>query len=624
MTMNQKPHDPFKPLRHFHELVQAKCEELPEDIENWEHMANQHDEESRTYQNIIQSSVEPRQEYLRILTKVNMKISDIFKIIEGDNEVNLPDVNLEMPVETVLRKYADFTLGLSDILESNHSFNRFFNELIDLILHIRSDLSQTILRCSKGDLNFKEVEHHLKVIEPDLETIMEDHILEKKSLLSSFTEQLIQKIELDVSVRQTIQDRHVMHSTLQTYLNQIEVNDDFSSLIPTLQFKIRQIVSRPLDQILSEQQVEVDVTKHELNQLLEPVSGQNEFKVPDSAASVHQLLQQAVKKTEEMNRLKANVIGSFKHLVTQIDQLFKFDPLPPVQAASVLGAAWMQHPLTSADSIRDFKSQLSVIKKSESYIKLTQYMGNSRVDESFRFIDVKMDEMANDLEMNTRLESISADGELPILVNATDVSLQSKKVEPKKARKEILSRVTYLNGVKSYIKQLSDSVRAHLLLVYYEHSLNPEKVNLAAKTQSVLNKISTEFYERRNSDESIQKSVFMGTVKNIFDEMCDEEIEKNHQVFEIRKNINSLFRTLKQTNPLARKTVKKKLMIERKSLKKKLIEVNTPRLKQYIDVLSQGTYEEIHYESFNKIDDLRVRLNHLVQEKLAMEQIQMM
>ena len=624
MTMNQKPHDPFKPLRHFYELVQVKCEELPEDIENWEHMANQHDEESRTYQNIIQSSVEPRQEYLRILTKVNMKISDIFKIIEGDNKVDLPDVNLEMPLETVLRKYADFTLGLSDILESNHSFNRFFNDLIDLILHIRSDLSQTILRCSKGDLNFKEVEHHLKVIEPDLETIMEDHILEKKSLLSSFTEQLIQKIELDVSVRQTIQDRHVMHSTLQTYLNQIEVNDDFSSLIPTLQFKIRQIVSRPLDQILSEQQVEVDVTKHELNQLLEPVSGQNEFKVPDSAASVHQLLQQAVKKTEEMNRLKANVIGSFKHLVTQIDQLFKFDPLPPVQAASVLGAAWMQHPLTSADSIRDFKSQLSVIKKSESYIKLTQYMGNSRVDESFRFIDVKMDEMANDLEMNTRLESISADGELPILVNATDVSLQPKKVEPKKARKEILSRVTYLNGVKSYIKQLSDSVRAHLLLVYYEHSLNPEKVNLAAKTQSVLNKISTEFYERRNSDESIQKSVFMGTVKNIFDEMCDEEIEKNHQVFEIRKTINSLFRTLKQTNPLARKTVKKKLMIERKSLKKKLIEVNTPRLKQYIDVLSQGTYEEIHYESFNKIDDLRVRLNHLVQEKLAMEQIQMM
>ncbi|MEC8678383.1 MAG: hypothetical protein VXX85_05980, partial [Candidatus Margulisiibacteriota bacterium] len=72
------------------------------------------------------------------------------------------------------------------------------------------------------------------------------------------------------------------------------------------------------------------------------------------------------------------------------------------------------------------------------------------------------------------------------------------------------------------------------------------------------------------------------------------------------------------------KTVKKKLMIERKSLKKKLIEVNTPRLKQYIDVLSQSTYEEIHYESFNKINDLRVKLNHLVQEKLAMEQIQMM
>ena len=415
-----------------------------------------------------------------------------------------------------------------------------------------------------------------------------------------------------------------MHSTLQTYLNQLEANDDFLRLVPTLQFKVRQIVSRPLDQILSEQQVEVDIAKHELNQLLEPVAGHNEFKVPDSAASVHQLLQQAVKKTEEMNRLKVNVMGSFKHLVNQIDQLFNFDPLPPVQAASVLGAAWMQHPLTSADSIRDFKNQLGVIKKSESYIKLTQYMGDARVDESFRFIDGKMDEMAGHLEMNSRLESLSSDEELPILVNATDVSLQSKKIDPVKSRKEILLRVSYLNSVKSYIKQLSDSIRAHLLLVYYEHSLNPNEINLSARTQDMLNKISTEFYERKNSDESIEKSVFMGAVRNIFDEMCDEEVEKNRQIFEIRKTITSLFKTLRQTNPLARKTVKKQLMLERKNLKLKLIEINAPRLKKFIDILSQDTYETIHYESLDKIDDLKNKLNHLVQEKLAMEQIQMM
>ena len=141
---------------------------------------------------------------------------------------------------------------------------------------------------------------------------------------------------------------------------------------------------------------------------------------------------------------------------------------------------------------------------------------------------------------------------------------------------------------------------------------------------NMLNKISTEFYERKNSDESIEKRVFMGAVRNIFDEMCDEEVEKNRQIFEIRKTINSLFKTLRQTNPLARKTVKKQLMLERKNLKLKLIEINAPRLKKYIDILSQDTYETIHYESLDKIDDLKNKLNHLVQEKLAMEQIQMM
>ena len=91
---------------------------------------------------------------------------------------------------------------------------------------------------------------------------------------------------------------------------------------------MKQIVTRPLDQFLSEQQHEVDIAKHELNQLLEPLQSSAELDVPESAASVHQLLQQGVNQTEELNRLKVNVMGAFKHLVTQMDQLFQFQLLP--------------------------------------------------------------------------------------------------------------------------------------------------------------------------------------------------------------------------------------------------------------------------------------------------------
>ena len=64
---------------------------------------------------------------------------------------------------------------------------------------------------------------------------------------------------MDVSVRKSIQDRQVMHSTLQIYLNHVETNPDFSELLPTLQYKIRQIISHPLDSVVSKQQQEVDV-----------------------------------------------------------------------------------------------------------------------------------------------------------------------------------------------------------------------------------------------------------------------------------------------------------------------------------------------------------------------------
>ncbi|MEK9728272.1 MAG: hypothetical protein VW397_09240, partial [Candidatus Margulisiibacteriota bacterium] len=404
-------------------------------------------------------------------------------------------------------------------------------------------------------------------------------------------------------------------------LKQIESNHDFQTLLPTVQFKIREIISRPLDTILNEQQQEVDIATHELSELLEPVNGRTPLEIPDSAASVHQLLQQAVNKTEEMNRLKVNVMGAFKHLVTQLDQLFQFQPLPPVQAASVLGAAWMQHPLTSPENIRDFKGQLDVIKKSDSYVKLTQYMSGSRIDESFRFIDMKMNEMVEQLEMNERVTAIKYEEELPALMHATELSMETTVINPQDARKLIMSRRSYLTAVKSYVSQLSDSIKAHLLLVYYEHSHNPESINLNDQTQRVLNKISAEFYERKNTDEAIDRSVFMNTVRSVFDDICDTEMEKNRQIFEHRKQIKALLKTLKRTNPLARKTIRKKLNEERKSLKLKFIQVNAPRLKRFIDTLSDDKYTNIHLNSIEKIGDLQIKLKSLVQQKLAIEEV---
>ena len=206
----------------------------------------------------------------------------------------------------------------------------------------------------------------------------------------------------------------------------------------------------------------------------------------------------------------------------------------------MLGAAWMQHPLTSSESIREFKGQLDIIKQSESYVKLTQYVGEGRADESFRFVDKKMDEMAEHLAMNERFQTLEAQEELPVLMQRNDVGLTPQGLDPIKARREILSRGHYLKNIKGYIQQLSQSVKAHLMLVYYEHSLNPEKVNLTVRTQVVLNQISKEFYERKNTDEAIDKSVFMSAVKNVFEDICEHELEKNQEVFEIRLKIKGL------------------------------------------------------------------------------------
>ena len=93
-----------------------------------------------------------------------------------------------------------------------------------------------------------------KSVAANFETSLEQHIINNKIRLDEISDILLQRIEMDLSVRKSIQDRAAMHSTLQTYLSHIESNKDFDQLMPTIQYKIRQKITAPLDSILSEQQ----------------------------------------------------------------------------------------------------------------------------------------------------------------------------------------------------------------------------------------------------------------------------------------------------------------------------------------------------------------------------------
>ena len=49
-----------------------------------------------------------------------------------------------------------------------------------------------------------------------------------------------------------------------------------------------------------------------------------------------------------------NVMGAFKHLVSQMDELFDYKLATTIQSASILGSH-IEHPLTTADELRQFK-----------------------------------------------------------------------------------------------------------------------------------------------------------------------------------------------------------------------------------------------------------------------------
>ena len=79
--------------------------------------------------------------------------------------------------------------------------------------------------------------------------------------------------------------------------------------------------------------------------------------------------------------------------------------------------------------------------------------------------------------------------------------------------------------------------------------------------------------------------------------------------------------TLKETNKYSRKDVRKKIVAEKNELKQMLIEINIPRLKKFINIMTDGGYENIHVESLEKVEKMKGRLRTLIQQQVALEQV---
>ncbi len=604
-----------QPLINIVALLAAKCQELPADIAHWTDMANKHDPESATHETIIRSSVSPRSDYLKALTHMQTVIQRVLQVFSGESAYPSPTLNLDMPIETMIRKYAEYRHDCYDEFEKNRSMSHQFQALIEHVHYIQTALSQPLLRCSLGDMSFKAIEHQLTITVPHLDAIVQQHWQDKKASIDALADQLTQKVELDVSVRQTINDRVVMHATLQSYSDNVESNTDFEQLHPSIKFKIRHIIAKPLDTIVSDQHHEVAVAKHELRQLMEPFDAGTRLAVPDSAVSVHQLLQQSVAQTEEMNRLKLGVMGAVTHLMSQMEQLFQFDPLSPVQAASILGAAWMEHPLTTPDNLREMRHHLKTIQSSDTYAKLSRYNGQDAIRRSFKFVADKMDDMADQLVVYNTVSTDDPTADTPL--TDTIPCASPIPVDRVRVRRILKSRHAYIGSLKTYIHQLTQSMKAHLLWVYYRHSVNPKKVNLTTEIKCVMNQLATEFYAKQSMDLPINKQVLIGTMRHVYDAICYAETQKNRRIFDQQKNLRRLANQLKMTPPQAQKILRQQWVSERNRLKSHFINVNIPRLKAVLATSSQ--FESNTRVAPQSIGFIKGTLKAMMQQKMVLE-----
>ena len=126
------------------------------------------------------------------------------------------------------------------------------------------------------------------------------------------------------------------------------------------------------------------------------------------------------------------------------------------------------------------------------------------------------------------------------------------------------------------------------------------------RTQAVMNQISKEFYERKNTDEAIDKSVFMSAVKNVFEDICEQELERNQTIFETRLKIKGLLKSFKKPIRWLEKAFVKSWLFSEKDLKT-FNHINAPRLKRFIDTLSNNVYTIfMHHQLIN--NDLKDKL----------------
>jgi hypothetical protein len=627
MSFNKIQKKRIAQLKRFIAIVTQKLETLPEDIKKWHDKASEHEAGTEAYNKVIELSIEPREQYLDVCRNMDSALKKIQKaVILKTSSDDVVKADITMPIETLIQQYCNMT-------RLKGSTGTDIREYVNTVLQNLDTIEQVL---NQKELSGKDIRISIKDAVTLIESLQEGvtaRVGLKAELhtrrVSECEALILQKVAIDVESRQAVRDRTVIYASLQTYMSNLEANTLFHELPPNLKYKVRQVMARPIDSILKQQAQESDLATKELQSFLAPIQGETKIQVPNSAKSVHQLIQQAVGQQEALVELKVNVMDAFKNLVKQMESLFEYQPFTPVQASSVLGAAWMQSPLTDPDSIQEFKYQLESIQKTESYQALATYFDKRTLDASFKYVDKRITDVSNQLDIQ---EKVSAEGYANQgvvdaepddtdaflgLFHMEDVCMQRVMLDPVTIRRIIIGRMGYMTSVRDYICQMTQSLQAHVLLAYYEHSLNPESFNLNQKLKALLLQVPKEFYERKRSDKNIDQAVFYTVVQQVFDTLSDTELAKNQSIVNQRHLVRSLIHKIGRTNSAARSELRKKVIKERNRLKKMMISVNMPRVRQFVDTLSKPEFQGVHDVS-DKIVDLKHQLGVMVQHQIVL------
>ncbi|MGA0241558.1 MAG: hypothetical protein ACO3K7_01005 [Candidatus Marinamargulisbacteria bacterium] len=599
-------------------LMTIKCQELPDDISYWVGVANQSSATSQAFESVMVASVTPRKRYLDELTRLQRGITDILDIYSTPMNQDAPEISSEMPIETIVRKYMKFNQWVTEIDQKDRAITSVFIDVDECIEFIRNKLSQPVLSCSKGSVSFKDIQYHVSKIQSDTVTMIQKAHEKSKKGLSILTDQLLQKIESDVASQQTITDRHTMHQQLQVYLGTIESNHDFHRLMPSLQETIRQTIYRPLSVMSTQQQASITLARDELKQLKAPFDSRS---LTDcSGMAVHQLIQNAVDQAHELNRLKSNMMGAFTNMVTQMSHLFNAQMSTPIHAATLVGTAFLENPLTSESCVNDFKEQLSVIQSSDTYKALKHTAGSEHLSESFDFLEAKMTHLAESLSIRDDLTmSVVADSSSnnKIISPLSDVS-DDHRLE--RIRKTLVTRYQHATRVSTQIKCLLQCVTAQVIWTYYQQSIQSD-ICVKNRIQAIVSNLSTDFYDQYNQEFNLRKSVFIATVNTIIHNRCYLEMEKNRRLFYAKSQVSTLYKQCQNARGQYRHTLRHHLNQKRFAWQQMVLSIAISRLRELISIISQVDGWPPNNSDALTLSQLKIELSERIHQQQVFDQL---